>query len=124
MPDLIQQGQEWEAAKRVEWRSVHVTIQRGLLQTAGVPATIGSTTIFASDAAGFTIEEKTRDFIIDATAYMIQGQQVEPTVDDVIIDLSSGSAIPYRVLPQAGGAEKRWSDDYGIAWRIHTKRVS
>lgn len=124
MADLIQQGQVWEAAKRKEWRSVLVAIVRGALVAANVPATIGSTTVFVNDGEGVAVEEKTRDFIIDVVDYKFNGEVTEPAPGDAIVDYSSGEPIYYRVLPEAGGSEKRWSDDYGIAWRVSTKRDS
>ena len=121
MADLIRKGQEWEAAKRKQWRSTEVTIVRGLEATPNVPATIGTTTHTVDSGTGLTYEEKTRDFIIDRALYVIAGEVTEPQEDDLIVDASSGTEILYRVLPQLGEPEKRWSDPYGIAWRISTR---
>jgi hypothetical protein len=123
MADLIKTGQQWEASKRKAYRSATVSIKRGASTTTGVTAAIGSTRLVAADSNGVMFEERVRDYIIDVADYRISGVAVEPNENDRIIDSSSGTTLTFQVLPEPGGAEKRWSDPYGIAWRIHTKQV-
>ena len=62
------------------------------------------------------------DWIIEATAYVIGGSQVEPQKNDLITE--SGGDVWQVLAPFDGEDSHKPLDPQVTAWRIHTKRVT
>lgn len=122
MADFIKQGIDFLQTVRTEVNSQLVTIKRGANTTENVPARIAGDREVA-DQFGTRVSGSDRDFVIKATDYVIDGSVVEPEDDDIIVDVSSGTAVEYEVRPMEDLDSASWSDNYGVAWRIHTVRV-
>lgn len=125
MIDLLQTGAAFLADLSSESAAVSVTITRADDEITGVAATIGrSQDLRFDDNTGIVIGHETRDYLIAAADYDFGDGPVEPQTGDIITDSSSGKAIEYVVRPTSGEDGARWSDRYGVRWRIHTKRLS
>ena len=79
-----------------------------------VNATVGKTSFEVVDESGFTIETDARDFLIPASEL-----GMTPKIDDLII--SDGRK--YQVANFGADGCWRWSDDYHLTYRIHTKDI-
>lgn len=122
MGDLIRDGIEALQQIRRDVNSARVSLRRGdAAATNNVPARIS---IARQGAGNFDVNYVSRenDYVISAEDYIIAGSVVEPQDGDVIIDSSSGTALEYTLRPSGGVKSFEKSDNYGLAWRIHTKR--
>ena len=122
MADLIQKGASWLEGKRIAHRAVEVTVRRGGLSFTA-QATKGFSQSMAETAEGVIVNERAEDYIISVADYDFGQGPVEPAVGDMIFDPSSGSEVRMEVMPMAMDIEKRYTDSYRIAWRIHTKET-
>jgi len=120
MADMVQKGAIWLEEKRKAHRSVLVTVRRGALNFVA-SATKGAYLALAESADGVIINERSEDYTIAVADYDFGFGPVDPDVGDYIYDSSSGTEVKMQVLPMAIDPEKRYSDNYRISWRIHTK---
>lgn len=123
MADLLLKGVEFLRQKRAQVNSQLVSIDFGHYVAADVPARIGRSQDIRQDtSSGAVLVDEVRDFIITKEDYRHSGGPTEPVAGHVIIDSSSGEAIRYTIRATSSEEPSRWSDRYGRAWRIHTKR--
>jgi len=120
--DLIQKGPAWLEAKRIAHRAVEVTVRRGGLSFVA-PATKGLSQSMSETAEGVIVNERAEDYIISVVDYDFGSGPVIPEIGDLIFDSSSGTEVRMEVMPMAMDIEKRYTDSYRIAWRIHTKET-
>ncbi len=122
MPDLVQKGAVWLEGKRLAHRSVSVTVRRGGLSFTAL-ATKGTFQSISETLTGVIVNERAEDYMIAVADYDFGDGPEDPKVGDYIHDSSSGKEIRMEVLPVAVEDAKRYSDNYRITWRIHTKET-
>ena len=101
--------------------AVEVTIVRGTRRTAGVVALVASRTYEAISESGFATSISLTDFDLQASSYVIGGQQVSPAKGDRIIDASG-----YVHEVRAKDDSSPWYEPIGSGndlIRVHTQRV-
>jgi hypothetical protein len=123
MSDLIQRGQVWQDGKRDSHRTSTVTIKRGVVSTTDVLATRGAILVQSLDDQGNIMTTRTLDYIIKAADYAFSGVASPPAEYDQIIDDVTGDTLTFEVLPAAGEPAARFTNSFGLAWRIHTAEV-
>jgi hypothetical protein len=123
VPDLLQFGSDWLAAKLREHASRPVVYRRGAAEVA-VQATIGRTLLKLDDGyGGVRMEWTDRDFLIHAADLVLGGNAVLPERGDVIREAQGGQTFVYEVMAPGKEPAWRWSDVYRKVFRIHTKQV-
>jgi hypothetical protein len=98
-----------------------VTLKRGSLTTSDVRAITGNTLLKVTTDEGPRTIRTDKDFLILAEEYLIDGEAVEPVRADRI---TTAGGVIYELLPYGDEDIYRWSDEYHIGYRIHTKRIS
>jgi hypothetical protein len=124
MSNLLQSGSAWLAAQQKTNASTLVTYQRGGAagQTVQVSVAIGRTEQETVSNEGAIVETQTKDFLIVAADLVLSSIAVQPKAGDQIV-WTDGSV--YEVMDMGAGIGPwRWSDDYRIRYRIHTKQVN
>ena len=97
-----------------------VLYQRGLTAFT-CRAVVGQTTYNTLGDDGIEIGGHETDFLIDKR-YLVDGdEQIEPKPGDIIETQDFGD---FEVLPLSGQGCWRYSDAYGMVYRIHAKRVN
>ena len=120
MQDLLRQGAEWLEEQRTAHMAALVTYARGAA-TVTIAATVGRTEFQGADAGGMLTEFVSRDFLVAAADLRLSGSAALPAVGDRITE---GDGAVHEVMAPGGNEQPwRWSDPYGLAYRIHTKRV-
>lgn len=101
-----------------------VTISSGKFMTENVKATVGRTRKEqVADGGGSTVETSVTDFLIDKSAYMLNGEVVEPSQNHVITRTTGQKYKPTPMIPQE--PVWRWmSDANPIKRRIHAVEVA
>lgn len=94
-----------------------VTLSRGVLTTASVPAIRSWHTNRLTDSDGLATDVRPYDYLIAVTAYQLGGEQTDPQPGDRITE----SLGVFEVLPAAGEPCFVLRED-GLL-RLHTKRV-
>ncbi len=113
MANLLKKAAGWLEARRVAYASSPVEYRRDNT-TRPVNATVGKTSFEGLDESGFTIEADARDFLILASELGLT-----PKADDrVVFD-----GREYQVADFGADGCWRWSDDYRLTYRIHTKDI-
>ena len=64
-----------------------------------------------------------RDFIVLAADLALAGRQIEPQRGDRITESVRGRVFVYEVTAPGKDQPWRWSDQFGTAYRVHTKRI-
>ncbi len=102
---------------------VTITVGRGLNTSAPLMATVGKSGSLTYEADGSQTFAKNRDYLIEASLYVINGVQVEPARFDVITEVVNGVPRTFEVL-DADGDGPSTSTDSGISvYRVHTKEI-
>lgn len=118
-------GSAWQADQQAESASILVTLRRaGYDDVTDVVAVLGNTAIEEEREDGSSLRVDSRDFLIRATDYLIDGEQVEPADGDLIIETVDGTELFYELRPFAGEASARPMDQFRTRWRCHTKQVA
>ena len=87
-------------------------------------ATIGTTRRDQQMSDGHISRKQIRDFLIDVVDLVIDGDQVEPDLDDRIEETEGGRVFVYRIVSPGGNEEPfRYSDRWRITWRIHAELI-
>jgi hypothetical protein len=121
MSDLLSDGVTWLAAQQKSSAAQTVTYARNRSSVA-VSATIGRASARVELPAGVArVPTDDRDYLILVADLVLDGVAVEPRDGDRITD-SAGRV--WQVSPIDGEPAARWSDAFGVRWRIHTRRVS
>jgi hypothetical protein len=122
MIDLLDQGQAWLAQQLALFVARDVIYRRGSVEIP-VRATIGRTTFEQADETGAIIRFESRDFLIHRTSLVANGQIIEPSEGDCIIDVIGDATFEFELLGAGSEAMYRPSDPYHHLLRIHTQRV-
>jgi hypothetical protein len=120
--DLLEFASNWLQEQRRRYASRIVTYVRGG-RSADVLATIGKTTFEVDDGYGVLIRSESRDFLIQATDLVIQGQQTLPQRGDQIQETQNATTFVYEVTAPGKEPCWRWSDAYHTTLRIHTQET-
>jgi len=118
MADLLQQGAEWLGRMRRDHLSHLVTYSRDGAELQ-IAATVGSTTFEVDDGYGGVEKWQSRDYLVTAADLALGGVLVQPQRGDRISD---GGQV-YEVMAPGKEDVCRPADNYGLTWRIHTKRI-
>lgn len=118
--DMLGLGAAFLAANQRRYAAVSVEYRRGG-DTAVVPAVIGQTVRRTSPEAGGGIERTDRDWLIVPADLVINGEQVEPAAEDLIVETVGDKTRTYEVRPAVDEPAWRWSDPRHSRYRIHTK---
>src|SRR6185369_15998516 len=119
MANVLSSGMSNHFAALAGSASDSVTLHRGAKQTTGVKAT--KAPVRADSDPTFNIDVNHADWIIQTTLYQINAAATEPQKNDVI---EEADGQRWQVLPLGNEPEARFSDQYGNAWRVHTKRIN
>jgi hypothetical protein len=123
MPDLLQFGSDWLAAKLKEHASRPVVYRRGADEVT-VQATIGRTLLKLDDGyGGVRMEWTDRDFLIPAADLLLGAGVVLPERGDVIRETQGGKVFVYEVMAPGKEPAWRWSDVFRKVLRVHAKQV-
>jgi len=111
------------AARKVV-SGLSVIIRRGSFETLVARVTVGETRTEDYLEGQAVVSVRYRDFLIDASDYVVDGDQVAPQVDDKIVQMLGGREVVFQVVPLPGEREYRRSDRSGFVWRVHTREAS
>jgi hypothetical protein len=119
MADMLQSGVEWLAGMREKHVGRPVSYSREG-ESVSLMATVGRTAFEIEDSSGGLTQFVSRDFIFTASALVLGGIVTEPLPDDIIHE----SGLTYQVM--APGREQCWrySDQYRVSIRVHTKQIA
>ena len=118
MTDLLHDGLTWMRGQLQQFAARTVTYARGA-QTAQVLMTVGRTAFrLGEPLGGSRVERSDRDGLIGAD--QLTAFPGGPLRGDRVIDGSE----TYTVLPVEGEPPARPSDNYGVIWRVHLKKVT
>lgn len=124
--DLLRHGQSMMEALRGRHATHLVTFVRG--SDGGgvsVSATVGRSIFEHYDTRGALIRIEARDFLIAALPLAFDGVSYEPERGDRIIERIEDRILICEVMsPTTSDPCWRWSDEYRLARRIHTKVIS
>lgn len=125
MSDLIQDATDWLNETLQGDVAQSVTIARGPEETPGVAATVGRTEHPTSLEFGIVSMRESRDYLINAADYVLDGVEVLPDRGDRITETdAAGNTFVYEVLPFGDDEQHfRFADRYRTRLRIHTKLV-
>ena len=102
---------------------VEVLFIRGALTCSPI-ATIGTTRRDQQMSDGHISRKQIRDFLIDVVDLVIDGERVEPDLDDRIEETDGDRVFVYRIVSPGGNEEPfRYSDRWRITWRIHAELI-
>jgi hypothetical protein len=122
--DLLEQAAAWLDGMRTRHASRSATYRRGSASVE-VQATLGRRTYEVDDGAGALVEAQSIDFLVSASALVLDGNVVLPERGDRITVTQDGGSKVFEVT-SPGGAMAHWepSDPWGRTLRIHTKHVA
>lgn len=127
MTDLLAKGADWLTRKRQEHLARPVTYQRtvdGGDQTVDLNATIGQTVFRLDDTYPSGVRVVSRDFLVQTSDLVLDGQTVLPQRGDVITEVAGVKSYVHEVSAPGGEPEWRYSDPQRTTLRIHTKQVN
>lgn len=121
--NMLQAGSDWLASQLKTHASRSVVYQRGVREVT-VLAVIGRTLMKLDDGlGGVKMEWTDRDFLIQASDLVLDGEPIQPQLGDTIRETNGDVTYIYEVMAPGGEPHWRWSDDYHKVMRIHTKQV-
>jgi len=123
MTDMLRDGLSWLAGKLTSHAAREVTYQRGESQSS-VLAMIGKTVAEQDSGDGLIMRMEIRDYLIDTTSLVLDGQQVLPERGDLIIETEDGKGLTYEILPIGSDRAWRYSDPFRLKLRIHTRLIA
>lgn len=110
--------------------AITVTLKRGNLTTASVPAIVQITDNQIIDPeTGFRIIITTRDYVIAKADYVLGGSAVTPQRNDYIVETINSVERSFEVKPYSIPASSKTLPEYedehgdGVRWLIRTKEV-
>ena len=121
--NLLRTGSDWLAGMMKAHASSPILYARSSL-SATVQAVVGRTEWSVESSTGMVVSELSRDFIVMAADLVLPtiGPAV-PQRGDKVTETVNGRSSVYEVMAPAGQSVWRWSDRFGKAYRIHTKKV-
>lgn len=122
MADLLANAATWLAQQRTKHLTQQVVYRRET-NSVTVPATIGKTEFEVDDEFGVVQRIESRDFLILASDFVLDGNLTLPERGDVIEEQAGNQTLQYEVT--APGKEPCWrySDLYRQTLRVHTKLI-
>ena len=123
MANVMKAGSDWLMGELKTKAATTVSVRRSSAVTSGIAATVGSSNHQQQDDLGGIVFWESRDYLIDAADYVLGGNQTEPKRGDLIEETQDGTTHAYEVMGDSGTVAWRWSDDYRVKYRVHTKRV-
>ena len=100
-----------------------ITVSRGLNTSAPLVATVGKSGTVSYEADGTQTFAKNRDYLIEASAYIINDVLTTPRRFDVITEVINGTPITFEVLDADGDDVSTSTDSGRTVYRVHTKEV-
>ncbi len=120
---MLAEALQWHREQLETHASQTVVYRRGEFQ-ASIPVTYGSRNSAAEFSANtIRVEMQQRDFIIAATALVLDGEQVTPLAGDEIEVTEGDVTLTYRALALAEGPCWEFDNDYRKLLIVHTKLV-
>ena len=101
-----------------------VTYTRDGLGSVSIIAAVGRPEYRTDEQTGLIDRIVGRDFIIERKDLVISGNQLTPMRGDKIVLTHHGESLTCEVLPDGGIPHYEEADEFGHAWRIHTKFVN
>lgn len=125
MTDLLKTGAQWLADQQAAHAAHNVMYKRGA-QSATLVAMAGRSEWELPDAGGPVMRAETRDFVIRVADLRLDGSAVTPQRGDLIDEPIGSVTVTFEVIAPGGMDEPPWrfTDEYGYAFRIHTKRIA
>lgn len=102
---------------------VSVSLRRRGYADVSVTALPGSTMVEQITGDGSSMRSQSRDYLISVSDYAFGGSVSTPQVGDLIVETVDGVEQLYQLLPFAGEACARHSDQTRVTWRCHTKLI-
>ena len=99
-----------------------VRLRRGETETPCVRCLSGSSA-FDTIEAGCVVTVRSRDFLIEPEHYDFGAGPVEPARDDVVIEEHEDGDHEFELLDLPGQPSWRWSDQFRVRYRLHTKEI-
>jgi len=122
MSDMLATGAAWLEAQRTAHAAQTVAYVRGN-DSVSVTATIGKTIFRIDNNYGISERHEGRDYLILVADLVIDGVPLDPIPGDKIQETDGVVVYTYEVMAPGGEPCRRYSDDFKITWRIHTKHV-
>ena len=119
---IMEWGSDWLESQRDRHMTNTILYARGGT-FVGIQATPDHTTFDIDDGTGVIVQDVSRDFIVLAADLALDGKNIEPRRGDRITETIRGRVFVYEVTAPGKDQPWRWSDQFGTAYRIHTKRI-
>ena len=92
-------------------------------QEISVLAEVGRTQFQVQQEVGALLDADSRDYLISVSDLVLDGDQVEPTDGDLIVETVGGATRTFRVSSLGDEPCFVWDDGFADRFRIHTKLV-
>ena len=124
MPNLLQTGAAFLAAKLKEFAATEIYYHRAGAGVVRLQVQTGQTSLHQDDGFGGTrLVVIDRDYFIPAADLHWGAGLVEPMAGDWITETTGAYTRTYEVMPQFGEPVWRWADGFYGVYRVHTKLV-
>lgn len=123
MTDMLEKGLAWLDAMNAKFRGTPVIYRRGGAEIE-IIATIGRSNFELADEAGIIENYETRDFLVSASALLLEGQPFLPRAGDRIVETIGDKRLINEVLALGNEPPFKWCDPYRRTLRIHTKYIT
>lgn len=124
MPTM-REAMEWLRSSQQTHDGESITYSRvvgGTSYSVTLTAVVGASRSVQTDTNGrLRIEYQDRDYLITASALILNSETATPKRGDRITD---AAGVVWEVQPTETEPPVRPSDSYGYRWRVHCKRVS
>lgn len=87
-------------------------------------AVIGATQFEETDEEGLRVQTESRDFIIQVADLALGAGPITPAPNDQIVETFGGQSVTYVVMAPGDNPPFRYSDQFRLAYRIHTQLVA
>ena len=122
MTDMLEKGLAWLDAMNAKFRGTPVIYCRVGAELE-ITATVGRSNFELADEAGSIVNCETRDFLVSASALLLNGQPFLPRAGDRIVEASGDKRLINEVLALGDEPPFKWCDPYRRTLRIHTKYI-
>jgi len=119
MTNLFARANAWLGSTLAASAGVAVMLRRDHHRTP-LTVWIGHTDAEKTVDGELVLATRIRNYLVDVTAYRINGQAVEPLRGDRITEADGAE---YEILPPSGEPVWRWSDPQRTRYRIHARLV-
>ncbi len=122
MMDLLGKGAAWLEQQRTKFAAQEVYYLRGDSSVV-LRATVGRSIFDQTGSDGLVSRTETRDYLILAADLLIDDVADTAKPGDQIIEGGLEDGFIYEVMAMPDEPCWRWSDQYRLTYRIHTKYV-